>query len=141
MTFGLVSSIGGYRGVSGVIGGVAGAYRGRIGGVSGGYRGRIGGVSGAYRGGIGGVSGGYRGRIGGVSGGIGGVSGGYRASEWIFFNLVIPVGILIFFHYGTPLIDCGSQFHRICRINRPQLLDMTLKIVSESGFLNLGEIV
>ena len=32
-----------YRGVSGVIGGVAGAYRGRIGGVSGVYRGRIGG--------------------------------------------------------------------------------------------------
>ena len=36
-------------------------------------------------------------------------------------------------------MDCGPQFHRICTRNRPKLLDMTLEMTPESGFLNLDD--
>ena len=37
----------------------------------------------------------------------------------------------LFLAYGTSLIDCGSHFLRICRINHPKLSDMNQKIASD----------
>ena len=46
-----------------------------------------------------------------------------------------------FFAYGTPLIDCGSQFLWICRINLPKWLNMNQKMASDNRSLYFCDFV